>query len=89
MRGAALSRWFGFVPAKSKTSTKAASPSGKENAVNDPSTLSFALTYAGTLGVAVLLFFGQVMAFTALLVLAGAIAVLGQVVHVVSRRIRR
>lgn len=40
--------------------------------MNDPSSLSFALTYAGTLGVAGLMLLGQLVAFTALLVLAGA-----------------
>lgn len=57
--------------------------------MNDPSTLSFALTYAGTLGVAVLMFFGQLMAFTVLLVLAGIITLLGQTVRVIARPARR
>lgn len=43
-------------------------------AVNDPSSLSFALTYAGTLGVAALMLLSQLVAFTALLVLAGAVS---------------
>jgi hypothetical protein len=42
--------------------------------VNDPSSLSFALTYVGTLGVAALMLFSQLIALTALLVLAGAVS---------------
>lgn len=57
--------------------------------MNDPSTLSFALTYVGTLGVAVLIFFGQIMAFTILLVLAGIITLLGQTVRLIARPARR
>ncbi|MET4096935.1 hypothetical protein [Arthrobacter sp. UYCu712] len=37
----------------------------------DPSTLAFGLTYTGTLVVALLMFLGQVAAFTALLAMAG------------------
>lgn len=44
--------------------------------MNDPSTLSFALTYAGTLGVALLIFLGQAIVFTVLLVLAGSLSLL-------------
>lgn len=38
--------------------------------MNDTSTLAFHLTYAGTLGMAFLIFLGQLIAFTALLALA-------------------
>jgi hypothetical protein len=41
--------------------------------VNEPTSLSYALTYAGTLGVAGLMFLGQLVAFIALLVLAGTV----------------
>lgn len=37
----------------------------------DAATLSFALTYAGTLAVAALMFLGQLAAFTVLLALTG------------------
>lgn len=37
----------------------------------DPSTLAFGLTYAGTLAVALLMFLGQLAAFTALLAIIG------------------
>jgi hypothetical protein len=57
--------------------------------VNEPSTLSFALTYAGTLGVAVLLFLGQLISFTALLVLAGTMTFLARTARVITRRRER
>jgi hypothetical protein len=57
--------------------------------VNDPSTLSFALTYAGTLGVAALIFLSQLIAFTALLVLAGTVTLLVRSARVITRRRRR
>jgi hypothetical protein len=44
--------------------------------VNDLSTLSLSLTYAGTLGVALLIFLGQSLVFAALLVLAGSLSLL-------------
>jgi hypothetical protein len=53
--------------------------------VNDPSTLSFALTYAGTFGVAALMFVGQTIAFTALLVIAGTLRFLAWAARVVTR----
>lgn len=57
--------------------------------MNDSSTLSFALTYAGTLGVAVLMFLGQFIAFTALLVLAGTLSVLARAARTVAQRRRQ
>ena len=39
----------------------------------DPSTLAFGLTYTGTLVVALLMFLGQLAAFTALLAVAGIV----------------
>ena len=44
--------------------------------MNDLSTLSFSLTYAGTLGVALLIFLGQAVVFATLLVLAGSLSLL-------------
>lgn len=41
--------------------------------MNEPTGLSFALTYVGTLGVAALMFLSQLVAFVALLVLAGTV----------------
>jgi hypothetical protein len=49
------------------------------------STLDFALAYAGTLGVAMLMFLGQVMAFTALLVLAGTLSALAWTARAITR----
>lgn len=40
--------------------------------MHDTSTLAFHLAYAGTLGMAFLMFLGQLIAFTALLALAAA-----------------
>lgn len=40
--------------------------------MSDPSILAFTLTYTGTLAVALLMFLGQLAAFTVLLALAGA-----------------
>jgi hypothetical protein len=57
--------------------------------VSEPSTLSFALTYAGTLGVAALIFLSQLIAFTALLVLAGTVTFLVRSARVITRRRRR
>ena len=44
--------------------------------MNDLSALSFSLTYAGTLGVALLIFLGQAVVFATLLVLAGSLSLL-------------
>jgi hypothetical protein len=52
------------------------------------STLDFALTYAGTLGVAMLMFLGQVMAFTALLVLTGTLSALAWTARAITHRRR-
>jgi hypothetical protein len=53
--------------------------------MNDPSTLSYTLTYAGTLAVALLLFLGQVIAVTALLALAGTATLLTSAVRAIPR----
>jgi hypothetical protein len=52
----------------------------------DAETLTFALTYAGTLAVAALMFFGQFAAFTILLALAGIVRLLTLPVHALTRR---
>ncbi|UKA69074.1 hypothetical protein LFT44_21370 (plasmid) [Arthrobacter sp. FW306-05-C] len=52
----------------------------------DPATLSFALTYAGTLAVAALMFIGQLAAFTILLTLAGIVWILTLPVCTLIRR---
>ena len=44
--------------------------------MNDLSTLSFSLTHAGTLGVALLIFLGQALVFSTLLLLAGSLNLL-------------
>ncbi|MBT2597965.1 hypothetical protein [Arthrobacter sp. ISL-72] len=54
--------------------------------MSESSALGFALTYAATLGVGVLMFFGQVIAFTALLVLAGTVSLLARSERVMTRR---
>jgi hypothetical protein len=53
--------------------------------MNDPSSLSFALTYVGTLGVAALMFLSQLVAFTALLVLAGTVSLFFHVGRTIGR----
>ena len=50
------------------------------------STPGFALAYAATLGVGVLMFFGQVIGFGALLVLAGTVSFLARSERVMTRR---
>lgn len=57
--------------------------------MNEPSTPSFALTDAGTLGVAALEFLSQLIAFTGLLVLAGTMTFLTRTARVIARRTRR
>ncbi|MFF1252657.1 hypothetical protein ACFVYC_09195 [Pseudarthrobacter sp. NPDC058329] len=52
----------------------------------DAATLSFALTYMGTLAVAALLFFGQLAALTILLALAGVIRLLTLPFYALIRR---
>lgn len=54
--------------------------------MNEPTILTFTLTYAATLGVAALMFLGQVIAFTALLALAGAAGLLAYGVRAITRR---
>jgi hypothetical protein len=44
--------------------------------MTETSTLTFTLTYAATLGVAAIMFLGQVIAFTAMLATAGAAGLL-------------
>ena len=53
--------------------------------MNDPSTLSYTLTYAATLTVALLLFLSQVIAVTALLALAGTTTLLSSAVRAIPR----
>ena len=57
--------------------------------MNEPSTPSFALTDAGTLGVAALEFLSQLIAFTGLLVLAETMTFLTRTARVIARRTRR
>jgi hypothetical protein len=54
--------------------------------MSDPATLSFALTYAGTLAVAALMFIGQLAAFAILLTIAGIAWILTLPVHTLIRR---
>lgn len=56
--------------------------------MRDSSTLVFTLTYAGTLGVALLMFLGQLAAFTALLAIAASAKLLIHAARA-SRRRRR
>lgn len=56
--------------------------------MNDLSTLSFSLTYAGTLGVALLIFLGQAVVFAILLVLAGSLSLLAWTGRIITRRRR-
>jgi hypothetical protein len=53
----------------------------------DAATLSFTLTYTGTLAVAALMIFGQLAAFTILLALAGVVRLLALPVYAVIRRV--
>jgi hypothetical protein len=53
--------------------------------MNDPSTLSYTLTYAATLAVALLLFLSQALAVTALLALAGTTTLLTSAVRAIPR----
>ena len=52
----------------------------------ESSTLTFTLTYAATLGVAAAMFLGQIIAFTAMLVLAGIVGLLANGARLVTRR---
>ena len=53
--------------------------------MNELSTLTFVLTYAATLGVAAVMFLAQIVAFTAVLSLAGVVGLLTYA----GRRLRR
>ena len=54
--------------------------------MNESSILTFTLTYAATLVVAALMFLGQVIAFTAMLALAGTAGLLTYAARVITRR---
>ncbi|WP_427136657.1 hypothetical protein [Pseudarthrobacter sp. S9] len=54
----------------------------------DATTLVFSLTYVGTLAVALLMFLGQLIAFTALLALAATGRLLTYAVRALLRRLR-
>ena len=54
--------------------------------MSEPTVLTFTLTYAATLGVAALMFLDQVIAFTAILALAGAAGLLTHGVKAITRR---
>lgn len=54
--------------------------------MNEPSTLTFTLTYAATLGVAAIMFLGQVIAYTAMLAVAGVAALLTYGARVITPR---
>lgn len=56
--------------------------------MNDPSTLSFSLTYAGTLGVALVIFLGQAVVFAGLSVLAGSLSLLAWTGRIITGRRR-
>ncbi|WP_156372469.1 hypothetical protein [Arthrobacter sp. Leaf337] len=56
--------------------------------MNDLSTLSFSLTYAGTLGVALLIFLGQAVVFATLLLLAGSLCLLAWTGRIITGRRR-
>ncbi|MET4097446.1 hypothetical protein [Arthrobacter sp. UYCu712] len=52
----------------------------------ESSTLTLTLTYVGTLGVAAVIFLGQIVAFTAMLALAGVVGVLVHAARLITRR---
>ncbi len=52
----------------------------------ESSTLTLTLTYVGTLGVAAVIFLGQIVAFTAMLALAGIVGVLGHAARFITHR---
>ena len=54
--------------------------------MSEPTVLTFTLTYAATLGGAALMFLDQVIAFTAILALAGAAGLLTHGVKAITRR---
>lgn len=56
--------------------------------MNDLSTLSLSLIYAGTLGVALLIFLGQAVVFTTLLVLAGSLSLVAWTGRIITGRHR-
>ncbi|MGO4806122.1 hypothetical protein AB4089_13420 [Arthrobacter sp. 2MCAF15] len=57
--------------------------------MSEPSTLSFTLTYAATLGVALLFFLAQVIAMSVLLALAGISAALTGTLQSMARLLSR
>ena len=57
--------------------------------MTDAATLSFALTYTGTLAVAALMLLGQLAAFTILLTLAGIVRLLTLPIYALIRCIER
>ncbi|WP_426979965.1 hypothetical protein ACQCSU_21970 (plasmid) [Pseudarthrobacter sp. O4] len=54
----------------------------------ESSTLTLTLTYLGTLGVAAVMFLGQIIAFTAMLALAGIVGLLSHGVRLLLGRRR-
>ena len=56
--------------------------------MNDLSALSLSLTYAGTLGVAMLIFVGQPVVFATLLILAGSLSLLAWTDCIITGRRR-
>lgn len=54
--------------------------------MTDAATLSFALTYTGTLAIAALMLIGQLAAFTILLMLAGIVRLLTLPLDALTRR---
>ena len=51
----------------------------------ESSTLTLTLTYVGTLGVAAVIFLGQIIAFTAMLALDGIVGVFSHVARLITR----
>jgi hypothetical protein len=51
----------------------------------ESSTLTLTLTYVGTLGVAAVIFLGQIIAFTAMLALVGIVGVFSHVARLIKR----
>ena len=76
------------TPPCTGTSPLASPTTRKWPSMPDAETLTFALTYTGTLVVAALMFLGQLAAFTVLLALAGIVRLLTLPVHALTRRER-
>ena len=51
----------------------------------ESSTLTLTLTYVGTLGVAAVIFLGQIIAFTGMLALAGIVGLFSHVARLIKR----